>query len=200
MAIQKEDIKKYWSERSSVQGARTVGFANSPTHIQDNNYKIRKEFIFKVCPKNLKTLDYGCGIGRYSKEFDNYLGVDVCENLINIAKNDNSEKEYFLVEEPAKIPDFFCPELFFTATVLQHNSDEVVEELFKNLSLVCKSDIYFSIYENSQANGKTIKSRSSKDYCSIISKYFKLHSDGNCRTHNIHGENHSHLFVCGKSL
>src|SRR5436190_1485775 len=71
--LEEEQVRPYWEARSSHQGARTVGFANSAMDVQDEHHQQRREFIFAHCPRHLPTLDYGCGIGRYAEEFDTYM-------------------------------------------------------------------------------------------------------------------------------
>lgn len=196
--LEENKVKEYWDNRSKQQGKGTVGFCNVPLSEQDKNYEMRKEFIFRICPNSVPTLDYGCGVGRYSQCFsDQYLGVDVCETLLDIAEEENKNKEFLLLGDP-RLPRDFSFEflLFFTATVLQHNSDGVVRDIFSSLRDSCPQNklVFFSIYENSFANGDTIKGRSCQEYSEIISEFFSVISPI-YRSHSIHGEKHDHLYA-----
>lgn len=192
--LKENEIISYWKTRSSIQGDRTVGYAGKNIIQQDINYKIRKKFIFEHCPKNLKTLDYGCGTGRYSYEFSDYIGVDITTNLLNIAKINHPDKNFILLNKPFLDDIDIDFNLFFTATVLQHNSDDVVRKIFKSISKIKQRGILFSIYENSQDHGKHVTGRNSKDYIAMIDIFFSIISYNNA-SHIIHSKKHNITLV-----
>ncbi len=47
-----------------------------------------------------KVLDFGCGNGRFSKFFNknNYIGIDISKNLIQIAKEKFPDKKFYLFD------------------------------------------------------------------------------------------------------
>lgn len=67
--LKENEVKNYWNIRYQQQDERAVGFWESSIEEQNKRYEIRKTFISTLCPTNLKTLDYGCGIGRYADFF-----------------------------------------------------------------------------------------------------------------------------------
>jgi SAM-dependent methyltransferase len=172
--MKKSQILDYWKNRAENQKERTVGWNGISIEKQDITYQQRKDFIFKFCPRNLKTLDYGCGIGRYAMEFNEYLGVDITHQLLKIAKKRNPTKTFQQLNELNLTGINFIPELFFTATVLQHNPDDVVEGIFKSLSLIKSENMMLCLYENSSDKNIHMHPRSSSDYIDIVSKFFTI--------------------------
>ena len=205
--LEGQKIKEYWDSRALQQGRKTVGFGGKPLKEQDGNYRQRYEFILPHLSLDLFTMDYGCGIGRYSDIFDSekYLGVDGCEKLLSIAKEDNPNHAYILCENgtlnnelveyiisPAKI------EQFFTATVLQHNSTKQVEEIFKSWMPHMADQCKFVLYENCHdaEDKEHISFRAPEQYLNIFEKAtgFKAELEQlDVFSHQIHGETHALL-------
>ncbi len=189
--LEENQIKKYWHKRSEEQGEKTVGFNNDPITKQNYRYAKRMDFIFQHVPTNLKTLDYGCGIGRYAPKFPFYIGMDITYNLVTIAKDNNPDKRFVVIPSPC-IPDDVSmkhTELFFTATVLQHCSDEVVRNILSNLPDVSM----IALYENNHVKeSKHVKGRTTREYWELLPK--NLRKDIRRResySHVIHGERHT---------
>ena len=74
-----------------------------------------------------KLLDFGCGVGRMTRAFSNFfascVGIDVSENMVNLARKYNHEQSRceFIVSEDRRLP--FANGSFdfvFTVLVLQH--------------------------------------------------------------------------------
>lgn len=195
--IEYDKVKEYWGQRAKEQGKGTVGFANRPLNIQDEEYNERFEFIIPKINTELITLDYGCGVGRYSKFFkpDKYVGVDITQDLLNIAKEENSEYKYVL----QTTPDLSCIgdinfQQFFSATVLQHNSDEGVDKILFSLRKLVSDKTSIILYENTfnypNSEGRHIKFRSVDEYKRFVETYFIV-ENFQFFTHIIHGEEHS---------
>lgn len=192
--IKKENVKKYWDNRSSQQGKNTVGFGNKPLTEQDKNYQIRYSFILPYLDTTLKTIDFGCGVGRYSGFFepDKYLGVDITKNLLDIAVHENSKHDYNLLSEPNLTGINYDYEQFFVATVLQHNDDDGVRDILRTIN----SDFLKRIvlYENTSdipnREGRHIKFRSVKEYIEFMKEFFNVKTF-DFDEHVIHGEKHS---------
>ena len=163
--LKKEQILEYWTKRTNKYKERAVGY---------KPYE-KNKFIFQYINTACRTLDYGCGIGVAASNFVNYLGVDIIEYLIETAKKENPDKNFLLLSDLCLSKTLnFDFEQFFTATVLQHNPDDVVKEIFKSVTRLKSKNITFSLYENSQTNAKHIKARDSKDYVNLLKEYFNI--------------------------
>lgn len=168
-------VKKYWETRVVKHGARAVGYMNRPLDQQKIEHERKSKFIFYHCPRTLKTLDYGCGVGNFADEFENYLGVDIIREFIDIAKNLHPNKHFRLLKQPYLDSEFdFKPELFFTVSVLQHNSDELIDKILANSAKLFRKPFRFCLYENAQIVSSHVKARSSEDYRNMIVKYFNV--------------------------
>lgn len=189
--LEEQHIKNYWHKRSAEQGERTVGFSGESMTKQNYRYKKRMDFIFRHVPTNLKTLDYGCGIGRYAHKFPFYIGMDITYNLIVIAKGNYPDKKFLVIPDPCIPSDVSLKhtELFFTATVLQHCSDEVVKKILSNLPDV----EMIALYENNHVKeSKHVKGRTSAEYWGLLPE--RLRKSIRMRdsySHLIHEEKHT---------
>ncbi len=105
----------YWIRRYEKYGYRVPGTRN--TRNQRKEYEEKIGFISARIPKNMRTLDYGCGIGHYSPLFGDYLGYDPVRIAIELAKERHPKKKFTKSEHEAIS---FEPELVLFATVLQH--------------------------------------------------------------------------------
>lgn len=194
IGIKESEVKDYWHKRSTIQGNATVGFVGNSLSQQDNEYNEKINFVKKNINTNLKTLDYGCGIGRWSKCFNEYLGIDITNNLLKIAINENKNKDFILLDKPyiTNYSDInnFNFEQFFTSTVLQHCDDNLVDKIFQNLFQIKQSDFDIFLYENSSVKAPHVNGRKPDTYHKIISKYFniKLFEEF---SHIVHNEEHS---------
>jgi len=167
-----DDIIKYWEERSKKQGERTVGYGGDTLQSQDTDYEEVFSFVMPNIDCSLPTLDYGCGIGRYTKFFDskNYLGVDITKSLLDIARDRNPDYYYKLLSAPYMhdLSLGFQPKNIITATVLQHNPDEVVSSIIDWFKMMSPEHIY--LYENTanKSNSNHMCFRSIQEYKSIV--------------------------------
>lgn len=166
----------YWAKRYERHHERVPGTSNKKNQNEEYSKKIR--FISERIPRNLKTLDYGCGIGWYSSLFRDYLGYDPIDRAVELAKERNEEKTFTTNEEDAIR---FKPELVLFATVLQHieNPKEVVDKF--------KDSKYIVMFENiSQELDKNyIFFRESSYYVRLVEK-----------THpNISYESYDHIYL-----
>jgi SAM-dependent methyltransferase len=153
--LSQDEIRRYWDDRSSKQDACTVGPYGSSLREQDNIYQERFAFMQHRMPFTYRTLDFGCGIGRCSSLFDSakYLGVDICSNLIELAKTRNPGYEYKLLGKPLIEDIDFVYDCFFTSTVLQHNDDASVVAIFKSVKQSIRGrPLTLCLYENTSEN------------------------------------------------
>lgn len=191
--LDRTTLHAYWAKRAAVQGARTVGFGNHDEAAQDAQYADRRRFIFESagCIRNLPTLDFGCGIGRYAAMFDTYLGMDITPALLSIAIERHPEKQFRHLEGiglPADLGYKF--EMFFTATVLQHNPDDVVLDIFRSALAHGRSKLLFALYENVEAHNHHMFGRTGDEYAGLMRQLTSVQSCSSL-THTIHGELHA---------
>lgn len=193
MSLKRDDIKGYWDRRSKAQQRRTVGYGGIKTPKQDVNYVIRKKFILDKIDLTAYTLDYGCGIGRYSENFPHYVGVDITERLLKYAQEDNPNKHFIHTPTPyledIQLPDV---EQIFTATVLQHNSDAMVECILRSFRDKYPNLKTLILYENShpKLGGAHVKGRSPAEYEKIVRELFNV-KEVDVYTHNLCKQDHS---------
>jgi len=100
------DPKQFWEENAD--------FWAMTAYDNDSQWKHIKKFI----KPNWKVLEVGCGDGRWSPHFKNYLGTDISQRLINTAKVRYPEKDFQVWD----IRDGFLKgfDLIFGYTVLLH--------------------------------------------------------------------------------
>lgn len=206
--LNKENLHSYWEKRYREQGDRTVGFAGRPLEEQDKNYETRHKFIIpKIAfyagrwldtkPDEIKVLDYGCGIGRYAEFFppDQYLGVDISTQAVLSAKKRNPKHRFLKIEELTESPfskKLLKFDIFSTKTVLQHCSDDVVDNILSMSKHHMKRNCIFSFYENCQPkeNLGHVAFRQPMDYMDMLSNHFDIR-DAHVEGHTIHGELHA---------
>jgi SAM-dependent methyltransferase len=170
-------VMKYWTDRAAKYGEATVGHINRSAGWQQLELKEKKRFIFKRCPRNLPALDYGCGTGNYAGEFGIYLGVDIAEQLVTLAKAKWPRKNFLLLEEPHLDGLDFDYELFFTANVLQHNSDALVKRVLKSVAKDKEGGFQFVLYEVSDQQLKLashMKARTHEETEKLVGMFFNI--------------------------
>lgn len=195
MQSENDSYVAYWKQRAEDQGKWTVGHIGTDGDEQDKDYLKRVAFMLGKFPKDLETIDYGCGIGRYAKLFnpDLYTGIDITEYLLSIAKEENPK--YTFVHQTNLLPEQIPQaELFFTATVLQHNTDLAVSSILKKAAH-CR---VFALYENTSKNVDKfhVKFRTPERYVELLeSAIGRKCKEVTVTSHVIQGEEHS-LIVC----
>lgn len=191
--LKEHQVYKYWKQRAIKHGNRAIGFGNRSLDYQLKLHRQRMEFIFPHCPRSLRTIDFGCGTGNFANCFESYLGMDINRKFLSFAKKRYPKKDFILLKKPIPLKKrifLFKPELFFSATVLQHNSDDLVRKIFRKMAQY-KQNMMFCLYENSHAIEKShIKGRSPEDYLTFLNESYKILNSSSF-THRIHGENHS---------
>jgi ubiquinone/menaquinone biosynthesis C-methylase UbiE len=85
---------EFWKERirTAVKPHYTVYVAHEQLWKNINTSHAR--IIKKVIPTGSKVLDAGCGYGRMSVLFDNYVGTDFSPDFIELAKKNYPQKEF----------------------------------------------------------------------------------------------------------
>ena len=196
--LPESSIKEYWRKRSEAQGALTVGYGGHNASQQAQEYTKKISFVRPFLNPALKTLDYGCGVGRWSHLFPSYLGVDITENLLHIARRENPTKNFQLLENPFLISLLELNggkfEQFFTSTVLQHCALKVVQKLFYNLSQHYSAPFTMVLYENSKVQSQHVQGRSPLEYKDLIANFFTTGAFQQA-SHVVHGEEHGVLKI-----
>jgi len=194
--LTEEGVQAYWKRRAESEGIRAVGHVGRTLAEQGERYKVRKRFIFSSCPRHLRTLDYGCGVGRYAEDFKHYLGVDMTEALLDIARKRNPGAKFLKLNSPfldCKLD--FGPELIFTSNVFQHNPDDIVFKILKSFVPIVKGDIVFGLYENTEIQSGNMRGRTAEDYVGMVREYFKIYEWGS----TLHRMSEEHAFTLIKA-
>jgi len=173
--LSEDGVRTYWKNRAKKDGIRATGRYSCTLAEQDKRYRVQKKFVFAYCPRHLRTLDYGCGIGRYAEDFEYYLGVDFTESLLAIARERCPGAKFLKLNSSFLDCELdFGPELIFTSCVLQHNQDDVVLKIFESFVPIVKGDIMFGLYENTEIQSGHMRGRTGEEYVGMISAYFKV--------------------------
>lgn len=190
--LSKKNFRDYWNHRAKWHGAASVGFMNKGSRFQLQEYEEKISFV-KPHLRNLGvTIDWGCGVGLWAHLFkpEEYIGVDITESLVEIAREKNPKHTflYWAPQQKTKLPHF---DTLFTSTVLQHNDDVNVRDVFKIVRKRNKAP-KIVLYENTTnaKNSAHMAFRTPEEYHKLVSEFFnvkKFEHD----THIIHGENHS---------
>lgn len=147
--VDKMSVKEFFNKRAPK---KIDGDIKNSTMLQDKQPEIavkrdfvEKETILPYIKTNNKTkiLDIGCGIGRWAEEFKNkeislYKGIDISEELIEVAKKIYKDVESIQFE--AKDPIVFFKnntEKFnsiILSGVLNYINDSELDRLFAEIS------------------------------------------------------------------
>ena len=200
--LKENQVHEYWERRVAKHGVRAVGFGNKSLDFQSQICEQRMKFIFPHCPRSLRTLDFGCGTGNFSGCFESYTGMDINKSNLSFARERYPEKDFVLLKQPVPSEEeirLADPELVFSVTVLQHNSDELVKKIFRRMAQIDR-DMMFAIYENSHSIEKShIKGRTSEDYLTFLGESFEILAFWSF-SHYIHGEKHDLTIAKARSL
>ena len=181
-------VQEYWNKRSSKQGEATVGFSSHTLQQQKEEYRVKKDFVLNnLVPFDGVTLDYGCGVGRFSDTFNNYIGAELTQDLYNIALKEHPDKTVIKLSYPFEIPKVSFDQLF-TSTVLQHNHNDSIDEFFKSLCNTSVSRIM--LYEKDQVKAPHCVGRTTEEYALLLGRYFEVKTLKSV-SHTVHGEKHT---------
>ena len=150
--VNKEEFWKYRLDESErIQDSVYLTSDVDWNHINRSHEEILKPFVDK------KVLDAGCGYGRWSEFFSNYIGVDLSPDFIEKAKELYPDKE-FLVGKLEKLPfkdnEFDLAFCVSVKVMIKNNlGEEVWNPIHKELKRVAKDVIYLEYtnpteYEN----------------------------------------------------
>jgi len=174
---------KYWIDRYSRQGARTVGhvsFSESDLDARTEEVHRRWGGLLKENLGGAKVLDFGCGVGRLSRVLVDSVGVsricgtDVVPWAIEQARKRVPEGEFRPIEQGGRIPfrswDF---DGVLSWTVLQHIPPAEIAVAAGEIVRVMASGACLFLYENTSAlEGKEhIWFRSLSFYLELFEKH-----------------------------
>ena len=83
--------KKYKEKFGHLEGVKSLGWGS------DYSQKKRFDILLDIgVDINDSVLDVGCGYGDFSKNFVDYLGIDLREDAIKMARNKYSDAKFEL--------------------------------------------------------------------------------------------------------
>lgn len=185
-------VKEYWDQRAEKHGKLTTTLAGSTAGQAEHDYAVRRAWLFPRVPRGLATLDYGCGVGWYSTMFTGaYVGADICDRLIAIARERHPDKEYIALGEPSlPIHPPLRFGLVFTATVLQHNDDESVRRILASIRHHHVAPDW-AIYENTEDQSAHVCGRTPTQYVQLVEEAGFPVGSFNSFCHRIHKAQHA---------
>ena len=148
-----EEYDKILSDDLKVYGEESGYFAEYKVEIVKNKMKNKPE----------KILDFGCGIGRNIQYFKKYFsdskifGCDISEKSIEIAKKNNPDVEFFLLNDENIKANFDKFDLIFTSCVFHHIEPVLRKNSMKSISNMMKQNGLFFIFEHNPLNPVTRK-------------------------------------------
>lgn len=188
------EYKNYWITRAKKCQETTVGCAGYDI---DKLNQVTKDWIqfFKKYwaalhqEPSCKTLDFGCGIGRFTKYLPGQvLGIDMTQELINIAIRDNPDITFNHYDGENLPYENYSYHNVWSCTVLQHIViDSVLRKIASEIDRILVRNGRVLLIENTSKlpNAPHIIFRSAQEYCDIFPKNFswtifpdKLKSEG----------------------
>lgn len=144
--------EKYWTEvgkriRKRESGKNVIAGDDEPYY----RYK-RKRFLDLLRSVNISgksVLEIGCGPGGNLLELlvkkpSKLVGVDISSEMVSLAKNKLPEEIDIIKINGTKLPfDNHSFDIVFTATVLQHNTDELMlKKIMQEICRVSSEKVY----------------------------------------------------------
>lgn len=187
--------EKYWTEVANRIQKRDDGSNNVVAGDDEPYYRYKRkrflDLLHGVDFLNKSVLEIGCGPGGNLLEIHNrkpakLVGVDISEAMILLAKSKLPPKISVIKINGTDLPfDNDSFDIVFTATVLQHNTDEeMLKKIIKEIIRVSRNKIYlFERIENKVKGDNLCLGRPVAYYSSIMEKHgFQLKSRKNINT------------------
>jgi len=139
--------ESFWRKRIERAKEGREHYSVYITSDKDWSYlnSVHEELLKKECTG--RVLDAGCGYGRLSVLFDDYVGVDFSKDFIEIAKSKYSDKTFVqakLENLPFKDNEFdsaFCVSV--KEMIIANRGGEAWEKMEKELKRVAKKLVIF---------------------------------------------------------
>lgn len=154
------EFSEMWDRRAQQLGPRAVAHISwtEPGKFEQATgewWKIFKRHLGRMLkPWHQRVLDFGCGVGRFTRLLHDDLGrdavgVDVSPTMVNMARDRNRGIDFRVIEPTQPLPfgdDTF--DVVFTSTVLQHVPDAEFKHLVSELRRVLRPGGVAFLFEN----------------------------------------------------
>jgi len=131
----KYEPKEFWNRKAKKWADYVCKFYGT------KDWEFIQPYVLDVNPKTI--IDVGCGEGQWADVLPGeYLGIDIAENMIKIAKQRYPNKKFKVVsleDAPRVINKKF--DLAFCYTVFEHIPEENMEKAIKSLKKIAKKAI-----------------------------------------------------------
>ena len=115
-----------------------IARAEYESTLNSANTTVEKKMI-RVLPKGIKSvLDYGCGTGRLSKYFEDYVGYDVSEYMLNMARKNRSGNNF-----TSKLPERLFDAVIFDAILSHYTLPEIKDMMDEVVGMANKYIVIF---------------------------------------------------------
>ncbi|MFX0142281.1 MAG: class I SAM-dependent methyltransferase [Candidatus Hodarchaeota archaeon] len=159
LGMKKYDMEKYWNKRAKEGNNiyQKVCVYNASSQFNKMMNKIQKNCLntlLKYIPiiENKNILEVGCGTGRWAKYMlnknVNYYGVDISPMMLDIAKTNVPEGNFFLTDGGKLNFSNNYFDLVFTITVLHHIPYDKKKNMIREICRVTKNDGHIIIIED----------------------------------------------------
>jgi len=181
MDLKKQTVETYNKSVSAL----AKKFANFGPRVPD----IEKGFSY-ISKENPNVLEIGCGYGREAKEIlkhtNRYLGMDISEEMIKMAREQVLEGNFIV----ADIEDYIFPkdlDIIFSFASLLHSDKEhlklILERAYESLNengifyISLKHDTYHSETQKDEFGTRTYYFYTPEDIKELNSKYKVVYED-----------------------
>ena len=142
------NYKKYWIE-DNLLNITPLNWGKYPEGFNPGEV-INKEVLKDISYNTI--MDFGCGYGRLSENFnpEKYIGIDLNPKAIEKAKENNPMYNYYEVNIDSEYPK--C-DVVFAHTVFLHNDDQTLTSILKRLNESnCQYIIVSDVMSNTKIN------------------------------------------------
>lgn len=158
--IEKVDFNEYAENYEKVLQEDLNFFGEENGYFAEYKVKTVKEI---TGDKPVRILEYGCGIGLNLRYFRTYFpgseisGCDISEKSVQIARDENSRSELFLITKDNLEKRKGYYDLIFVSCVFHHIAPALREEAITNIKDLLKPDGLLFIFEHNPYNPVTRK-------------------------------------------
>lgn len=156
---EKVDFDKFAGRYENVLEKQLDFFGEENSYFAEYKVKIVKDSLNSIQPLNI--LEFGCGIGRNLKFFSKYFpdssitGSDISAGSIEIAKNENPDLKFFLLDGEEEKKNFDKFDLVFISCVFHHIAPVERKQAMNNIFKMMKKNGTAFIFEHNPYNPVT---------------------------------------------